>query len=265
MARRRCPRSASAVRPGSDHHLWSWRSVASFGRLGAGTPTPYEIRPSRAIVILIVICVGALFGPALAPFPYDQQFRDAPSAAPGGRFLLGTDEIGRDRFSRLLYATRISIVLAPAAAAVSVALALLIAGFSAGDSAPCDFAPDHHLSRAPLDFSVHHSARGIAAKHRPCGFGPCHVRPDGARRMGVARAYFRSRPSSAWKHPDGCCRPVRPVFPPGASRACRHGRIFAPSPSHSSASWFPRISWPKPVSVSSVSASRNPCLPGAIC
>ncbi len=85
-----------------------------------------------AIVILSVICVGALFGPALAPFPYDQQFRDAPSAAPGGRFLLGTDEIGRDRFSRLLYATRISIVLAPAAAAVSVALALLIAGFSAG-------------------------------------------------------------------------------------------------------------------------------------
>jgi len=79
-------------------------------------------------------------GPVLAPFPYDRQFRDAPSAPPGGRFLLGTDEIGRDRFSRLLYATRISILLAPAAAAVSVGLALLIAPLFAGSSACGRFA-----------------------------------------------------------------------------------------------------------------------------
>lgn len=85
-----------------------------------------------AFLILVLVCLGALFGPVLAPFPYDRQFRDTPSAAPGGRFLLGTDEIGRDRFSRLLYATRISIVLAPAAAAISVALALFIAPLSAG-------------------------------------------------------------------------------------------------------------------------------------
>jgi peptide/nickel transport system permease protein len=85
-----------------------------------------------AVFILIVVCLGALFGPALAPFPYDRQFRDSPAAPPGGRFPLGTDEIGRDRLSRLLYATRISILLAPAAAAVSVALALFIAPISAG-------------------------------------------------------------------------------------------------------------------------------------
>jgi len=86
---------------------------------------------AAAVVILIAICLGALAGPAVAPFAYDRQFRDSPAAPPGGRFLLGTDEIGRDRFSRLLYATRISIMLAPAAAAVSVALALLIAPLSA--------------------------------------------------------------------------------------------------------------------------------------
>lgn len=79
-----------------------------------------------ASFVLIVVCLGALFGPALAPFDYDRQFRETPNAAPGGRFVLGTDDIGRDRFSRLLYATRISILLAPAAAAVSVALALLL-------------------------------------------------------------------------------------------------------------------------------------------
>jgi peptide/nickel transport system permease protein len=82
------------------------------------------IRP-LAFWLLFAICAAALFGPALAPYSYERQFRESPSAPPGGRFLLGSDEIGRDRFSRLLYATRTSIVLAPAAAAVSVALALL--------------------------------------------------------------------------------------------------------------------------------------------
>jgi peptide/nickel transport system permease protein len=43
---------------------------------------------------------------------------------------MGTDDLGRDRFSRLIYATRVSILLAPAAALVSVALALPLCGFS---------------------------------------------------------------------------------------------------------------------------------------
>ncbi|HVV44464.1 MAG TPA: ABC transporter permease [Bryobacteraceae bacterium] len=85
-----------------------------------------------AVVILVVVALGALFGPVFAPYSYGEQFRDAPSALPGGRFLLGTDQIGRDYFSRLLYATRISIVLAPAAALVSILLALLIAPLGAG-------------------------------------------------------------------------------------------------------------------------------------
>lgn len=44
---------------------------------------------------------------------------------------MGTDDLGRDRLSRLLYATRISVLLAPAAAAISVLLALLISALAA--------------------------------------------------------------------------------------------------------------------------------------
>lgn len=60
-----------------------------------------------------------------------RQFREMPDAAPSAAFPLGTDDLGRDRLARLLYATRISLLLAPAAALVSTLLALA-AGGSAG-------------------------------------------------------------------------------------------------------------------------------------
>ncbi|HVW84162.1 MAG TPA: ABC transporter permease subunit [Bryobacteraceae bacterium] len=80
-----------------------------------------------ALLLLAGIALAGAFAPVIAPYPYDEQFRDAPDASPGPRFLMGTDEIGRDRLSRLIYATRVSVLLAPAAALVSIALALLIA------------------------------------------------------------------------------------------------------------------------------------------
>ena len=80
-----------------------------------------------AWIVLGIVCLAALLSPWIAPYGYDQQFRDFPGAGPDSRFLMGTDEIGRDRLSRLLYATRVSLALAPAAAAVSIVLGL---GFS---------------------------------------------------------------------------------------------------------------------------------------
>ena len=53
-----------------------------------------------------------------------------PNAAPSGAHWLGTDQLGRDRFARLLYGTRISLLLAPAAALLSTALAGLIGGLA---------------------------------------------------------------------------------------------------------------------------------------
>lgn len=84
-----------------------------------------------AIVFLAALALAALFAPRLAPAPYDRQFRDAPGAAPSRQHLLGTDDLGRDRFSRLLVGTRVSLFLAPAAAALAVLLAALIGGTAA--------------------------------------------------------------------------------------------------------------------------------------
>jgi peptide/nickel transport system permease protein len=83
-----------------------------------------------AVVVLSVIYIGALGANVLAPASYEKQLRDDPSARPSRQFLLGTDELGRDRLSRILYGSRVSLLLAPAAALLATAVAA-IAGASA--------------------------------------------------------------------------------------------------------------------------------------
>ena len=62
---------------------------------------------------------------------YAEQHREFIDAAPCARFPLGTDDLGRDRLGRLLCATRISLLLAAAAALGALVLAAVI-GASAG-------------------------------------------------------------------------------------------------------------------------------------
>ena len=81
-----------------------------------------------AIVFLLAVSSACLLGDFVAPASYAHQFRDMPDAAPSRQHLLGTDDLGRDRFSRLLYGTRVSLLLAPAAALLSSFLAALIGG-----------------------------------------------------------------------------------------------------------------------------------------
>jgi peptide/nickel transport system permease protein len=81
-----------------------------------------------AIVVLSAVLLASLGAELWAPAGYDRQFRDVPDAGPSSRFLLGTDALGRDRFARLLYGSRVSLLLAPAAAALSCVLAGLLGG-----------------------------------------------------------------------------------------------------------------------------------------
>jgi peptide/nickel transport system permease protein len=83
-----------------------------------------------AWIVVLVVCAVSLAANWLAPAGYAKQFRDAPSASPSRRHVLGTDDVGRDRFARLLYGTRISLLLAPAAALVSTVLAALVGGLA---------------------------------------------------------------------------------------------------------------------------------------
>ena len=87
-----------------------------------------------SLVVLAVLVVAALLAPIIAPYNPDEivgGFSKAPTAEHG----LGTDQSGRDVLSRLLYATRISLLVGVLATAISTVIGVilgLIAGYFGG-------------------------------------------------------------------------------------------------------------------------------------
>ncbi|MFV0293128.1 MAG: ABC transporter permease subunit [Paracoccus sp. (in: a-proteobacteria)] len=113
-----------------------------------GPPSRFQefwssFRENRGAVIGLFIFLGfllvAIFAPLLAPYPPEEQFRDAllvpPSWQDGGssRFWLGTDPLGRDLLSRLIHGARFSffigLIVVTIATLCGVILGL-IAGFA---------------------------------------------------------------------------------------------------------------------------------------
>jgi len=89
-------------------------------------------------LILVAIALAAVWPSILTSAAYDRQFRDLPDAPISKQFLLGTDELGRDRLARLLYGTRISLLAAPAAALLSTILAAFVGGLAGFLGGWCD-------------------------------------------------------------------------------------------------------------------------------
>ena len=81
-------------------------------------------------VVLGLVLTASLAATWLAPAGYAKQYREATDAPPSRTHWLGTDALGRDRFARVLYGTRISLLLAPAAALLSTLIAAVIGGLA---------------------------------------------------------------------------------------------------------------------------------------
>lgn len=109
-----------AARPSRLQH-WDW--------LWADT------RAKVASTWILVVLIVAVFAPVLAPLdPLEQNLRSI-LAEPSAQNLLGTDDIGRDFFSRLLYGARVSMFGAFLAVTVSLILGVpvgLVAGYLGG-------------------------------------------------------------------------------------------------------------------------------------
>lgn len=80
---------------------------------------------------LLGLLLAVSFGAGLVPkFSYSAQYREFADSAPCLRFPLGTDDLGRDRLARLLYASRVSLLFAAAASLGALLLAALLGGMA---------------------------------------------------------------------------------------------------------------------------------------
>ena len=81
-------------------------------------------------VVILLLMLVAIFADVLAPFPHDEVNIVDRMQAPSDRYLLGTDQLGRDLLSRLIFGAQISLTVGLAATTVNVVVAVLIGGIS---------------------------------------------------------------------------------------------------------------------------------------
>lgn len=93
-----------------------------------------------AALIIGVIALAAIFAPLAAPYnPYGQALADRLQA-PGPAHILGTDELGRDVFSRLIYGARVSLVVGLVPTVISMAIGTVLGLFAGFYGGKADFA-----------------------------------------------------------------------------------------------------------------------------
>ena len=81
------------------------------------------------IIILILIFI-AIFADILAPYPYGERHLPDRLQGSSAQYLLGTDHLGRDYLSRIIYGARVSLLVGLAATGVNVLVAVVIGGTS---------------------------------------------------------------------------------------------------------------------------------------
>jgi peptide/nickel transport system permease protein len=93
-----------------------------------------DIRTWVGLALIVTIVGVAIFADFIAPFDPGERAGD-PHVPPGGRFILGTDHIGRDVFSRLIYGSRSALMVGLLLVAVTSSIGItlgLIAGYYGG-------------------------------------------------------------------------------------------------------------------------------------
>ncbi|MCE5244649.1 MAG: ABC transporter permease subunit, partial [Syntrophobacteraceae bacterium] len=99
----------------------------------------HAIKSNRTTLIglflTIAVLVVTVLAPVIAPYDPDEQFLEQTLEKPGGQFLLGTDQFGRDLLSRILFGSQTSITVGVAsillAAIIGVPVGIL-AGYRGG-------------------------------------------------------------------------------------------------------------------------------------
>ena len=107
-----------------------WQEIMSFARRMLRNRTAV-----LGFLILTVALICAIFPDQIAPYsPTDMHYRDALTG-PGSQYLLGTDSLGRDQLSRIIFGARVSLMvgfLSTGVGGVAGVVLGLIAGFRGG-------------------------------------------------------------------------------------------------------------------------------------
>jgi peptide/nickel transport system permease protein len=101
-------------------------TVALVGRLARRKPLG-----AMGAVIVVGLILLAIFADQIAPYAYDDAIAGARMKPPGAQFWMGTDNLARDIWSRVVYGARISVTVGFATVALVIVLATIIGVTSA--------------------------------------------------------------------------------------------------------------------------------------
>jgi len=98
-----------------------------------GVPRFAREKPLGAVggVVVLALLIMAVFAGQIAPYAYDESIAGARMKPPGGHFLMGTDNLSRDIWSRLVYGARISVTVGFATVALATLMATAVGVSSA--------------------------------------------------------------------------------------------------------------------------------------
>ena len=168
-----------------------------FRNRGSG---PMNWKRTIGLGVVVAVFVLAMLADIVAPHSYKEQFREHVLAPPSADYPLGTDDLGRDRLSRLIHGTRVSLLLAPAAALLTTMIAAaigLLAGFFGGFWEWAGKAATGPVPVSAVAVSPAHGPGHAAAEHLARSLADHHLRAAGSARMGVRlQAGGLSRPRS---------------------------------------------------------------------
>src|SRR5207247_809706 len=81
-------------------------------------------------VVILLLCLVAVFADVLAPLPYTKTNFGRLNEAPSREFPLGTDQVGRDLLSRMIYGARVSMLVGLGAQIIVVLIGVPIGALS---------------------------------------------------------------------------------------------------------------------------------------
>lgn len=92
-----------------------------------------------SMILLLLILLAIIFSDKLVPYAYDQRDLDNVFAFPSLQHIFGTDNLGRDIFSRVLVGGRVSLLVAVISVAVSAVIGSLLGAVAGYFGGKCEF------------------------------------------------------------------------------------------------------------------------------